>query len=674
MSSFERYGLAGPTTSLAKDPSFWSPRRITIRYFLDAMLLMQEVHRETGRRVSTLTAASSMKRKLVGFFARMMGGIPVVRAADEAQAGAGQITLSEEDECLVLGHGTKFTSEFTPKMQIKLAKSAGSSVAQVVDVLSDTQLRIGKAFPGIAKIREKIGEAQAAGKDGLSYQRLPYVDQNAMFQNVYRCLDDHGAIGIFPEGGSHDRTDLLPLKAGVSLMALGAMANNPESQVKIVPVGLSYFHAHRFRSRAVIEFGAPLDVPLELIDMFKEGGARKREAVGTLLDTVYDALKTVTLRAPDYETLMLIQAARRLYEAPLSQQLPLDKVIELNKRFLQAYMHFKDEPKVQKLRNDVLQYNQLLRYLGLRDHQVPKARKEGWKTLGLLMYRLALLAIWAVLALPGVVLNSPIFITASIISHRKAKDDVAKSDVKIAGRDVLASWKVLVALGVTPVVYASYALLATVIAVNGGVPSKVTIWTPFVVFAVLPIVAYAALKFGEAGMDVMKSLPPLLVALAPGEQRSLDRLKRMREVVSQELADTVNEFGPKLFDDFDEWRLLVPSASTPPLSGQSGSLRLRKRVAGADAQGKLLNHPMTWLDDRIFGWSPGPSRGETPDMSDEDSEMPDYEDFGSIPGGSDSPASRSRRSYADLQHLRRTPSPVHISIGDSDPANRTSAA
>lgn len=110
---------------------------------------------------------------------------------------------------------------------------------------------------------------------------------------------------VDPLGGSHDRTDLLPLKAGVSIMALGAMANDPTVQVKIVPVGLSYFHAHRFRSRAVVEFGTALDVPAELVEMFKEGGNKKREAVAKFLDLIYDGLKTVTIRAPDYDTLMV---------------------------------------------------------------------------------------------------------------------------------------------------------------------------------------------------------------------------------------------------------------------------------------------------------------------------------------------------------------------------------
>jgi glycerol-3-phosphate O-acyltransferase/dihydroxyacetone phosphate acyltransferase len=44
--------------------------------------------------------------------------------------------------------------------------------------------------------------------------------------------------------------------------------------------------------------------------------------------------------------------------------------VELNKRFIEGYLHFKDEPRVQKLREDVIKYNRLVRDLGLRDHQV----------------------------------------------------------------------------------------------------------------------------------------------------------------------------------------------------------------------------------------------------------------------------------------------------------------
>lgn len=88
-------------------------------------------------------------------------------------------------------------------------------------------------------------------------------------------------------------------------MALGAMAANPGLKVKIVPVGLSYFHPHKFRSRAVVEFGAPIDVPQNLVESFGQGGDGKRKAVGEMMEIVFDGLKSVTVRAPDFETLMV---------------------------------------------------------------------------------------------------------------------------------------------------------------------------------------------------------------------------------------------------------------------------------------------------------------------------------------------------------------------------------
>lgn len=645
--------------------------------FLDPLILSLEVYRETRRKVRFLTAAKSMDRKAIGFFARMMDSIPVARAADSATAGAGVVWLSPDDPCLILGHETRFTAEFSPKMQIMLGKSLGSLIAEVSEVLSDTELKIKREFggdsgKGTTRIRERTSELQQDGMKGVEFKKLPFVDQQEMYRNVYQCLNEGGNIGIFPEGGSHDRTDLLPLKAGVSIMALGAMANDPKVQVKIVPVGLSYFHPHRFRSRGVVEFGNALDVPVEYVEMFKQGGAQKREAISKFLDLIYDGLKTVTVRAPDYDTLMLVQAARRLYKTP-GQHLTLSQVVELNKRLLQGYIHFKDEPRVQKLRMSVLKYNRLVRDLGLRDHQVSRAQKAGWKTLGLLIYRILLLIAWSILALPGTVLNGPMFILASLISRKKAQEALAASTVKIAGRDVLATWKVLICLGAAPVLYTLYACLATVIAIRAQVPLGWRIATPFLVFVALPFMNYAALKFGEAGVDVLKSLPPLIVALVPGQQRSLDKLKALRIQLSNEVASLINDFGPLLYEDFDEWRILVPSASVPPSTGKPGLWRRKSGTGAVDAQGLGLTHPMTWIDERLFGWSRSAKRGTsvwgglsgdeasrvgTPDDTD-DEDSGDYDDVvGVLPSEEQqSLGQKSSRqsSFADLQRLRLSP-------------------
>lgn len=75
-----------------------------------------------------------------------------------------------------------------------------------------------------------------------------------MYEGVWKSLNENKCIGIFPEGGSHDRTDLLPLKAGICIMALGAMQKYGK-KVKIVACGLNYFKGHKFRSKVVMEFG-----------------------------------------------------------------------------------------------------------------------------------------------------------------------------------------------------------------------------------------------------------------------------------------------------------------------------------------------------------------------------------------------------------------------------------
>ncbi|KAJ3851561.1 hypothetical protein EV368DRAFT_83413 [Lentinula lateritia] len=607
---------------------------------LDPLLLSIHVYKETGRHVQFLAAAKSLQRTFVGAFSRLMESIPVVRAADNAKAGIGTIYLSETDSCLVLGIDTKFTHEFAPSMQIQLGKVVKYAAAEVIEVRSDTELRIRQEFrvandsgndTVTTLLRDKAAESRSAGNEGgLEFKTVPYINQQEMYRYVYDRLRHGGSLGIFPEGGSHDRTDLLPLKAGVSVMALGAMANDPACRIKIVPVGLSYFHPHKFRSRAVVEFGSVMDVPMKLVEMYKQGGSQKREAVSKFLDLIYDALKTVTVRAPDYDTLMLVQAVRRLYKTP-TQHLTLGQVVQLNRRLLNGYTHFKDEPRIQKLRTDVLKYNRSLRDLGIRDHQVPRVQKATWKILGLLLYRIGLLVFWTVFAMPGTILNGPVFILASIMSKRKAKADLAASTVKITGRDVLATWKGLIALGVAPLLYLFYAFLVTLLTINVDASFKWRMLAPLTVFVALPFTSFAALKFGEAGMDVLKSLGPLITALIPGQQRSLDKLGSTREKLSNEVMEMIQELAPRLYDDFDPMRTM-PSASTPP-SASTSSLWSRKTNVGAvDAQGLGLVHPMTWLDERLFGWSEYTTGGlesfqeDEVRADDEDGDGGDYEE------------------------------------------------
>ncbi|KAI6160386.1 hypothetical protein EDD17DRAFT_1602827 [Pisolithus thermaeus] len=230
--------------------------------------------------------------------------------------------------------------------------------------------------------------------------------------------------------------------------------------------------------------------------MFKQGGSRKREAVSKLLDLIYDGLKTVTASALDDETLMLPAT----FTKTPGQNPTMGQVVGLKRHSSKGYTHFKDEPRVQKLKADVLEYNRLLRDLGLRDHQVPQAKKATWKTLSLLLYRSLLLLIWGVLALPGTVLNGPVIVLVSVISRRKAQG--IRSFRRQSRRSRCACD--LENLDMSWLLYTLHAILATAVAIRVQAPLGVQLCVPFLVICALPIMNYAALKFGEAGMDVLK--------------------------------------------------------------------------------------------------------------------------------------------------------------------------
>ncbi|WOO85271.1 putative acyltransferase [Vanrija pseudolonga] len=635
--------------------------------FLDPLLLFTEVRKESGRRVSMLTAAKSMERAFIGFIARLFNSIPVSRAADYAKTGAGTVRLSDDSPHVLLGKDTKFTTQVKPRSQIVLPKNLGYATCAIEEVISDTEIRIKGEFTvpskdGNSNIKatNRVREGQG---EGVGYKILPHIDQDKTFGAVFQALNKGGCIGIFPEGGSHDRTDFLPLKAGFSIMALGAMATHPGLDVKIVPVGLSYFNAHKFRSRAVVEFGTPITVDAELVAMYKQGGAKKREACGKLLEQAHDGLRAVTLRAPDFETLQVIQAARRLYRVP-GQHLSLGQTVQLSKYFMEGYLHYQHEPGIIELRERVLKYNRLLRDMGIADHQVERASNRSIQSLLLLLYRTGLLLWWGLLSLPGVILHAPVFILAKVISHKKAKEALAASSVKIQGRDVLATWKVLVSLAVVPALYLVYTITATVVAYKYDLFPTWRQWLPVVMFCLLPSLGYAALKFGEAGMDVFKSLRPLFLSLWPGNQREVRKLKEMREELINDISEKVAEFGPKLYENFDKTRML-PNATTQK---------------SKNVESSVLSHPILWLDERIFGWnrrgsaiesweqSPGgrsepPTAPGSPHDSDVEEEDPDvdYDDILAVVetkrrnGGPASPRKRAGRSYSDLTQARLQP-------------------
>lgn len=224
------------------------------------------------------------------------------------------------------------------------------------------------------------------------------------------------------------------------------------------------------------------------------------------------------------------------------------------------------------LKKSVNDYNKQLWLLGVRDHQVEYAKFSIIQVVSALFYRLGKLAIMSIGTLPGLILFAPVFIATKLISIKKSREALAASTVKLQGRDVMATWKLLVAMALAPTLYATYTILLTWWTyknrVQGYMPAWVPLWLVVAFgFVFFPSVTFAALRIGETGMDIVKSLRPLILSLNPTSSNTLVKLRLERERLSREVTEVINTFGPEMYPDFDSARIVADpfrEQGTPP--------------------------------------------------------------------------------------------------------------
>eukprot|EP01060_Flectonema_neradi_P006073 TRINITY_DN14057_c0_g1_i1.p1 TRINITY_DN14057_c0_g1~~TRINITY_DN14057_c0_g1_i1.p1 ORF type:complete len:637 (+),score=74.35 TRINITY_DN14057_c0_g1_i1:82-1992(+) len=467
--------------------------------FVDALMLYTSAPRTVG----FIIAAKSMKRQIVGSFARFCEAIPVVRPQDEARRGSGKIITVTTTK--VTGQATKFKSEVAAGELISSTPvgEKASIVVKVLEVVSDTVLTTTSLTPV-----DWSGEA--------CFQILPKIDHNVMYKAVYSKLGSGGCIGIFPEGGSHDQTSLLPMKDGVAKFALGAKQANINPVV--IPVGLTYYYGHRFRSRAHVEFGKPIDVDDDLL------GKDPKQATHELLQTIENGMRNVTINAPDWKTLKYVHHIRRLYQ-PGRIKLPVSEVLELTRQFAVFFDEFKSEPLLIELCEQLDGYQTLLKEYLLTDAQVESLDTLETRTRhDLLFQRMLLTAMNFIASIPGLVISLPVGIAARIYSTIRAEQDLKASSVKLRGNDVIASHKIISSMVVAPILILFYA--AMVMSIYGFQYAALTV-------LLLPPLSFMSICNVYRAMLGARSTFPLLLSLHSPTYFSIFReLYKMRKSLS----------------------------------------------------------------------------------------------------------------------------------------------
>lgn len=217
-------------------------------------------------------------------------------------------------------------------------------------------------------------------------------------------------------------------------------------------------------------------------------------------------------------------------------------------------MAFKDHPRIIEAKNKIIHYNKLLKIYGLRDHQVKSTEIGGLRAFILFLVRLSAFIVFSMISLPGVILNLPATAVIHQISSKKAKESKLKSDVKIEGKDVLASWKLIVGLILIPTLYIFYTILfyffISALSLD-GIVGKTALFHIF-----LPFLSYFTVRFQETAVESMSSIKPLFFSIFPSKKEEGLKLRKMRKDLRNMIIDLVNSFGPTLFHDFEQSRLV----------------------------------------------------------------------------------------------------------------------
>lgn len=354
------------------------------------------------------------------------------------------------------------------------------------------------------------------------------ADNSQAFENIFTLLESGECIGIFPEGVSHVESQLAQLKTGTARVAL-TVAERGKVRVPIVPVGLNYIHRHRFRSQAYIRFGATIDVDEDWLSRFRND--EKQTAI-ELTDHLADALRQLTINAPDWRTYRVTQTARRLYK-PASAQLTPGQYVELNKRFVDRYVADKDEPEVIELTADLENYQARLDMLGLKDHQLRKPVTLSDAVRKIILRGLRMLVLFP-LAIPGALLHLPIGWAIAAIGDRFSYE-----------QDDIATLKAFSAIFLLPLLYLATALLVGMIA---------GFWWGAALLVILPFSFLASVRLIEAEIGLMLSVLSIFRLTRLGREvedlreTRTDLVLRIRERVEQKVDPGMNRIFTK--DDF----------------------------------------------------------------------------------------------------------------------------
>ncbi|KAF8820664.1 glycerol-3-phosphate-acyltransferase, partial [Cardiosporidium cionae] len=312
------------------------------------------------------------------------------------------------------GLHTRFKIDLQPSDKLLFSKeNLDKHVFTIQSVITDYELLVDKPLDFPCKEPQK----------GIHFKVLPKIDQSLVYDAVSENLKAGNTVGIFPEGSSHDRTTLLPLKPGVAVMALCSTLEGAED-VMIVPVGFSYEQPHKLQGKATVHFGFPIPVSKEIAQEYQDSS---KNATDKILQSVEESLYP-----------------------PERLTLSTEKYYILHQLVSKLFWECNGEIEMIDLRKRLLDYKAQLKAYRIPDNEVWMLKHSTMGATFSLVEKFYRFIICFIVGIPLSVFWAPLRITASILAERHRARALKESSVKVRGFDVVASYKVMVFLVIIP--------------------------------------------------------------------------------------------------------------------------------------------------------------------------------------------------------------------------------
>ncbi|KAJ1304729.1 hypothetical protein OPQ81_005867 [Rhizoctonia solani] len=279
-------------------------------------------------------------------------------------------------------------------------------------------------------------------------------DNQVLFRSTFEALAQGEIVGVFPEGTSYTEPRIMQVKDGVSWSALEYMKWNrmkqqngekPAQDAVIIPVGIVYTEKSRYRSGVIVQFGKPITVDQYETQFLSDEEGAARACAKSLTKRITSEMLSLTINAPDWDTLYSAKMARSLLW-PRARSLGLDDFVPVSQVLIDMFSEPNKSPQFESTRKALLKYYWLLESAKLSHEalaDLPLPRTLDPSTEASLPSRLSTLAILlkdtisTSLRLPFFVLPAlihlPAYVMCRMLARMVEEEEETQAQMKIFG-------------------------------------------------------------------------------------------------------------------------------------------------------------------------------------------------------------------------------------------------